>query len=424
MPLITELPCELVACILRSLDDIQSLTPALLSCRHIYTSFKQSPGIEAEIIRRHVTPALTPYSVAVAEASRLPRPREGVAVQLLLNTLYNEPAQLAARLPSMPTALLQKMARTHSAIHSAASKFATEAWRRLHRDEEASTFTSVTLSPTEYFRFCRAFYRVDLFYSLFSEEMHIVNGVIQSSALKEGMNPWFFLRHTPWENEQIGCAHDYLEAELAKASFEVVAHDVNFGEFSIDYLTDGEENNYRQLWLSQGIDVFHRLTCETSYDKKKELLPLYSTTGDTNLPSALYDVLGNRAEVDTLLGAHTEEDILSVMPEHKNEEDADRGPHESWYAAHIGIPLTGWLMLQDNGWLRDRAYVFWDWDRIERHHLLEVFQSSSDISRPGYSDQEWQEMQESFDERSLIWQKGGSGYWSKGDVSRVEWPKK
>ncbi|KAK2046699.1 hypothetical protein LZ31DRAFT_182901 [Colletotrichum somersetense] len=116
----------------------------------------------------------------------------------------------------MPTVLLKKMARIHDLIHSAAYKFATKAWHRLHRDEDEGTSDSVKLSPTEYFRFCRAFNRVELFYNLFSKRMKVVDSVIQSTVLSEGRNLWFFNKHTPWENEQIACVHDFLESEIAK----------------------------------------------------------------------------------------------------------------------------------------------------------------------------------------------------------------
>lgn len=59
------MPCELVASILGSLDDFQSLTAALLTCRHIYNSFNQIHGIDIAILRQQITPALLPYAVAV-----------------------------------------------------------------------------------------------------------------------------------------------------------------------------------------------------------------------------------------------------------------------------------------------------------------------------------------------------------------------
>lgn len=72
MPSVTELPCEIVATILRNLDHLRFLAPALLTCRHFYASFKESHGVETSILRHQTTPALLPYSVALLEASCLP----------------------------------------------------------------------------------------------------------------------------------------------------------------------------------------------------------------------------------------------------------------------------------------------------------------------------------------------------------------
>jgi hypothetical protein len=64
----------MVAAILGSLDHLWFLPPALLVCRHFYTSFKESHDVEASILRHQITPALLPYAVAAMEAWRLPRP--------------------------------------------------------------------------------------------------------------------------------------------------------------------------------------------------------------------------------------------------------------------------------------------------------------------------------------------------------------
>ena len=207
MPLITQLPCEIVATILASLDHLSFLPPTLLACRHFYTSFKESHGIEASILRRQITPALVPHAVALMEASRLPRPFIASSVADLLDDLYNQPACLAARLPMLPPNLIRQMGRTHEAIHALAIDFATSAQDCIPPRDAASTgaSTRIALSSLEYFRFCRAFYRVDLFYSLF-----------RTGSFGDSMNPWFFSRHPPWENEQLGCIYEYLDARFAR----------------------------------------------------------------------------------------------------------------------------------------------------------------------------------------------------------------
>ena len=201
MPAITDLPCEMVGTILGNLDHLRFLPPASLTCRHFYTSFKESHGVEASILRHQITPALLPYAVAVMEASRLPRPLVASSVVGLLDELYRSPARLMARVFALPLPILRSMGRTHDIIVAFATGFATNAWQRI----SPSTTASVALSPSEYFRFCRAFYWVELFYTLF-----------RNPGFEDSLNPWFFWRHHPWENEQLASAYEYLEESLAK----------------------------------------------------------------------------------------------------------------------------------------------------------------------------------------------------------------
>ncbi|KND92089.1 hypothetical protein TOPH_03424, partial [Tolypocladium ophioglossoides CBS 100239] len=415
MPTITDLPCEVVASILRNLDSLQSLLRSLLVCRHFYSSMKESSGVEATIVQQQITPALLPYSVAVMEASRLPYPRIEDSVRNLLDTLFHEPAQLTSRVRTMPRRLIGIMARTHDVVHRLATDFATDSWARLSQADASSASKSLSLSPAEYFRFCRALYQVELFYSLFRGEPGDSTGTFE-----ESMNPWFFSRQPPWENEQLGCVQEFLEAKLAEASLDVVAHEVEFGEFSIDYLTVGGDNHWRQLWLAQGIGFTYQLMNASSYDVKQALLTSGSDGGRANLPEALAGVFEADPE-DVILEDYSEEEIQSLVLL-GDDTDTDMGPYESWRAAHYDLPRADWLMLSDDAWLRERAYVLWDLERIQTHHLLELFGGSPQSPGPVYHDEDLEEMQESFDERSNIWQRGGSGYWSKGDYSMIVWP--
>ncbi|KAK1775415.1 hypothetical protein QBC45DRAFT_422270 [Copromyces sp. CBS 386.78] len=405
MPSIQELPCEIIGATLKNLDHLRFLTPALLACRHFHTSYGESSGVEASILRRQVTPALLPYSVALAEASRLPRPLVASSVLGLLDELYSQPTLLSARVPTLPKTLLRNMSRTHDAMHALATDFATKAWTRISPQTASA---SIVLSPTEYFRFCRAFYRAELFYTLCQTDH-------ERAA-------WFFRKHPPWENEQIGCVYDYLQAKFAQASRDVLAHDVDFGELSVDYLTPGDDNQWRERWLSRGVEFVYSLTVADSYDAKKSLLEssVDSMPGRISLPEALgqlYDADGQMIE------EYSEEQLRSMAPRHSDqtEEDTDCGPYQAWRNANEGLSLEESIMMAHNSWLRERAYVFWDAHRVSK--LQDGFGED-----PGYqaafTEQEYNEMLESFDERSKIWQKGGTGYWSRGDTSRIVWPNK
>jgi hypothetical protein len=71
---------------------------------------------------------------------------------------------------------------------------------------------------------------------------------------------------------------------------------------------------------------------------------------------------------------------------------------------------------------RKCAYVLWDFDRLVKYNMLNLFKQLPETSDPPYTSQHEDDMRGSFDERSKIWQKGGSGYWSKDDTSRIVLP--
>jgi hypothetical protein len=105
-------------------------------------------------------------------------------------------------------------------------------------------------------------------------------------------------------------------------------------------------------------------------------------------------------------------------------EDLDEGPSRSWYQALRSEDLT----LVDRTFnmpFRWRAYVTWDYDRITAQDLLECgdYQSTHRVERERqfFGPEDEPIMKKSWDERSRIWKKGGRGYWSEGDESKIVW---
>lgn len=207
---ITQLPCEIVVSILRELDNLSSLLSSLLSCRYVYESFKESPGLIAEIVERQITPALAPYAVATEEAERL-KPHTGTAICRMVKTLHERPSDLANRLPTMAIPTLVALGRKHDLIHGLVAEFSGAAWARLTNDDKFTASGRLSLSPAEYTRFCRAFYRFELFFNLFRRPYSA-----SLENLHENTSEWFFSKHTPWENEQIAAINDFMELKLSR----------------------------------------------------------------------------------------------------------------------------------------------------------------------------------------------------------------
>lgn len=222
MPVITKLPCEIINAVLRHMGSVQNLSSALLTCQHFYASFKENPHIALDMLQQQIPSTLLPYAIAVMDGSSSRfRPPTDRAVQVdpaapatqaaktareqLLNELHTEPSKLTSRLPTMPLAQLSHLSHTHDIIHGFVTAFANSAWAHLSREPGGSRLAGkVSLSPAEYFRFCRAFYRIELYFRLFRAQRPNGDGAL------------FLSKIPPWENEQLGCVQDFLELQLSK----------------------------------------------------------------------------------------------------------------------------------------------------------------------------------------------------------------
>ncbi len=179
------------------------------------------------------------------------------------------------------------------------------------------------------------------------------------------------------------------------------------------------------LQLSHGVEFVYNLTIADTYDAKHS--ELEATSGPivraTNLPKALQEVMADDENDDIRLAGYCDAELHCIANRYSGqvEDDTDRGPYEAWREANAECWLADSCMLREAAWLRERAYVFWDGDRVRNHQYR---CGGNPGYRRGYTKAEHEDMMESFDERSKVWQKGGKGYWSTNDNSRVIWPRR
>ncbi len=223
-----DLPCELVAAILINLDDISTLLHAILTCRHIYHSFKEIPGIVSAVFSRQIPVDLLPYCVAQSEAKRLApalskriqertsqsEHYEGDNVEvaecrLVFEQLYSEPDALLSSIPALSYRDIWRIVKTYTAIDSLARQFAEESWLLLRPGHAAAK--STTLSPAEQVRFCRAFYRLDICYQTFTRRYGHSRKNCRGDTF---MDRFFVNQHSAWEWAQVACVYDFLEQKL------------------------------------------------------------------------------------------------------------------------------------------------------------------------------------------------------------------
>lgn len=201
MTSITDLPLEVISSILRELDGVSSLPSALLACKHFFNAFSADRKLAYDILRRCIGSESLPYAVANFEASRLPQPCDKASAKDLLDRLFERPAQLAEHAKAMGIGELVKIGNLHDIVNSLATDFMCEAWSLLGQAD-------LILSSSEYTRVCRAFHRVELFFSLFRKD--------DRDFGTENERQLFMKRYSPWVVEQIGCVYDYLEKRLSK----------------------------------------------------------------------------------------------------------------------------------------------------------------------------------------------------------------
>lgn len=171
--------------------------------------------------------------------------------------------------------------------------------------------------------------------------------------------------------------------------------------------------------ITRGVVFMHAVINAACYDDKLELLQSTFNTVSGNLRQTLWTSF--YAYKDLFPIPNYREAMQAAFPESTG---VDKGPFEAWRLMldKDNIDMGVYYFMDNEAWLRERGYVFWDWERIVEHNLAKVITELGHEVDDPFDDQELEDMEESWDERSLVWQKGGRGYWSKDDLSRIEWP--
>lgn len=195
------LSVELVRMILSAVPDVASLQAAALSCPLFYRAFLEAEtAITAQVLLNQIDVSVLPEAMAASESSSLrphdTEPKNGeVIVDFVTQNLRQRPTP--PRYWSLRKAL--RLGRLHIYVDGLAKKFAMAALTKhpLNRSKSIAT-------RQEIYRIERALYRFEIYCNLFRESPKA-----QSSVYGE-QKQLFFANFAPWENEQLGCIHDFL----------------------------------------------------------------------------------------------------------------------------------------------------------------------------------------------------------------------
>lgn len=189
---LTSLPPEITQAIFCCLPDVASLKSLVLSHSSLYHVYLDAESLVlGEILRRQIGSEMISFATVLSKSYNL-RPWSKAGVLDILSRLHEREAPM---LWTLPQALCVSQFHTHVEFFVAGFAVAKLA------DE-----TPKELSSHEKLRITRSFYLFELYCNLFRARKSVKTDRFSAEEQRD----LFFTRFAPWENEQLGCIHDYL----------------------------------------------------------------------------------------------------------------------------------------------------------------------------------------------------------------------
>ncbi|KAI0469378.1 hypothetical protein F4859DRAFT_487977 [Xylaria cf. heliscus] len=411
-----QFPLELLRLIFTYLD-LKTLRNAALSCRTFFNAFTGDEVlITSEILLRQIDYDVLPEAILVSKSWSLGTPSVDKGVAFAENLLHREPAPMKWNLAdALP------LAEFHEKISYLASQAAHEALEKQPR------LLAMAESPVptrqEMCRFERALYRFQLYCN--------VIGRLYPLEEDEFLD-MFFEYFSTWENEQLACIEEHLVRVVSRPFNYLVEHDVTWGYLEVPYI-DGHYLDHAQEILAGGIERIYHLSQALDYSQRHALLSRGEQRNDE--PFGLCCFLSNGLEKGANPELVSPMLCLSEMDEEDKEivcgkpfyKDPDPGPASMWEWVYrdseSGSLVANSGMMAERRW----AFPFWDFSRVQAAGLL----GDSEIPGPRSPwDPELEEyntserltlLEESRRERTKIRLRGGTGFYSTQDLSKIKW---
>lgn len=179
-------------------------------------------------------------------------------------------------------------------------------------------------------------------------------------------------------------------------------------------------HGWMEFHLSLGLSRLHQILNASTFEERCQLLkPLKNEPRHSHF-DALQDIRFGQ-ELLELERDQMDPDIDTSVTQ--SAMDTDMGPEEAWRWGTIANGDE--RPSAPEGQLRKRGYVMWDSARLAAWGLFDhdPFNVPYDEHMdPSERARRTVEIINSFDARREIWDRGGRGWWSSGDESRVVWP--
>ncbi|KID83271.1 hypothetical protein MGU_09456 [Metarhizium guizhouense ARSEF 977] len=406
------LPVELLQMVLLELPDVSSLRAAALSCPLLYEVFLEADTtITTQVFLKQIDDSVLPEAKLAFLSSSLhhgpePEYQHGL-VDFITQNLRQRPTPPSSW--SLQKAL--QLERLHLCVSELTQKFVHTTLTTY-----PTTQSKCTATRLERCRIERAFYRFELYCNLF----RMLPKIYAELPIHVEQKQLFFACFAPWENEQLGCIHDFLVRAVSPAF-----NDIAWGAFRVEY-DDRIDSPFIQHVLSRGLKKLYSIILAETYLERHQLL--YDRGFPPVTDNFLYEGLQSANEHNdhvSLDGWSPENEAL--LTRRSFFADPDSGPRDAWQWAHREEAWTNWVYQEDRDNLRRWGYVMWDRCRLDSVGILQVpwedTRSSTDLLlEEQEAARQRAYMENSWEKREKMYRSGAVGWWSWGDESQVLWP--
>ncbi|KAH8883481.1 hypothetical protein GQ53DRAFT_811480 [Thozetella sp. PMI_491] len=412
------LPPELQVLILSKLDDFGSLASAIFTCRNLYSAFSISPETTAtQILVNQVGLDILPEAVAAFVSRSLPSQPPEASYEFFSKYL----GMRCTNATNFAVADCARFSKLHACVEKLARMFADDCSAKLRQmtadGQGAQSITTAAPTGSEMDRFKRVLYRFEIFCNVF--RCGPTGEPISDVELNR-----FCICFAPWENEQLGCALEFLFRLIGPAFNEVAAHDIAWGKFRVQPVL-WPSSTMLQGFLSQGLEKIDRIASATLYSEKyAELECEYPPVRADFLYRALRSISRIDAPSENRLADFTQEEhVRYLRPPFFD--DPDSGPSSAWEREHLDEVSTRFVYQPNRMHLREWGYVMWDQMRLDGIGALDSRRWSRGMGVAGEETREVADIKwtSSWKKRAFIYDEGGRGWWDPLDEGRVVWPR-
>ncbi|KAM3065460.1 hypothetical protein ACMFMG_011652 [Clarireedia jacksonii] len=405
------LPVEAIQAIQCLIDNVPDLASIILTCKAIYNAFVSADQlILKQVLTNEIGSEVLPEALLAALISRQIPVGDDVRDEYgncFLENGRNIELEAYSDLRICDALFLSKL---HSHVVYFTNDFISKAFA-----SRIFTKRQLPASNKENWRIQRTFYRFQIYCYIVHEKETLFPVNLQSDQ-----NRIFFNYFSVWENEQLACVHDYIFRIIAPGFDELVDHDVEWGEYMMEYASFDDPENIEPL-IARGLFAVRNMVEAKSYEQIRnayyQYYPEYSSyLLNYGLKNSTH---GSGEDEWYWLEDYSEEDDDNFIKKPVWCDDEDKGPELVWRWAHQSCNSTNFVLCDKHRFEREWGYVVWDYSRILE---LGVMENEWERTDDAENDKGSRPLRESMERRETIYRAGGRGWWSAEDESKVVWP--